>query len=81
MHIYGNIDLNRDNLFNKIVNRKKERICYETNYFLYLILKDMGYNLYLIGTQTKEDDNFYDYPIIKVIIGKKYLFSRCRFWR
>lgn len=72
IHLYKELNLEKDFIFDKIVNKKRGGLCYEMNYLLYLILVTMGFDAELIGSKTKDDGNFFDHPLIKVFLNNNY---------
>ncbi len=72
IHLYKELKLEKDFIFDKIVNKKRGGLCYEMNYLLYLILVKMGFDAELIGSKTKNDGNFFDHPLIKVFLDNNY---------
>ncbi len=69
MHMYGKLDLALDKLYEKIVIRRRGGICYELNYLLYNLLKELGYDVILLsGSVLDEGDSEFDHLFLLVTL-------------
>lgn len=75
IHLYNHINLSQEKLFDKIVYKKRGGICYELNYLLSTILKQIGFQIVLLGGKVlSENGTFHDHLFIKVDInGDEFL--------
>ncbi|WP_237274444.1 arylamine N-acetyltransferase family protein [Tenacibaculum ovolyticum] len=76
---YGNkINLNINNIYQKVVINKRGGFCYELNGLFYQLLKNLGFNVKLISAQVHIKDNEYSpeydhLAIIALIDGEEFL--------
>ncbi len=75
IHIYNQIKTDYDLLYKKIVYKKRGGICYELNWLLYTLLKDIGFNTKVLGGKVLEKNGTYlDHMLLLVEISSiKYL--------
>lgn len=75
IHLYNNLRVDFDSLYNKIVNKKRGGICYELNWLLYFLLKNMAFNVRVLGGKVIEQNGtYFDHMLLIVELhSKEYL--------
>lgn len=69
IHMFGELDLSVDKLYEKIVVKRRGGICYELNYLLYNLLVELRYDVSILAGQVLEEGTEYDHLLLIVAIG------------
>ncbi|MGF7060654.1 arylamine N-acetyltransferase family protein [Brassicibacter mesophilus] len=75
IHLYNHLKVDLDSLYSKIVNQNRGGVCYELNLLLYYLLKNIGFNVKVLGAKVMDQNgSFFDHMLLIVeLYDKKYL--------
>lgn len=76
IHLMNKIILSKDHLFNKIIRNKRGGYCYELNGMLFLLLKEIGFDVKMISAQVSigEDQWTPDFSHLALIVKTDYTY-------